>query len=85
MLQGQVLDQAGRPVMGATVRVLGSAAIGVTNPDGTFTLPVPLPAPLTPTLHCAYQGLAERQVVVTEPGESLLLVLPPADAATEAY
>lgn len=40
MVSGHVIDEAGEPVIGATVRIVGTNIATVTNIDGEFTLSV---------------------------------------------
>lgn len=38
-IHGKVLDNTGEPVIGATVRVVGTKTATITDLDGNFTLP----------------------------------------------
>ena len=58
---GQVVDQDGEPLLGATIKVKGSANTGaVTDFDGNFELTVPANA----TLVISYVGFKDREVAV---------------------
>lgn len=60
---GMVLDEAGDPIIGATVIVSGSPSIGTaTNIDGVFTLSVPANAQ---TLTISYIGMESQTVSIT--------------------
>ena len=61
-VSGTVVDEAGDPVIGASVVVKGNAAIGtVTDLDGKFTLAVPATAQ---TLVVKFLGMQEQEVAV---------------------
>ena len=55
---GQVVDQDGEPLIGATVKVKGSQTATVTDIDGNFTLDVPANA----TLVLSYVGFKDMEV-----------------------
>lgn len=58
---GQVVDQDGEPLLGATIKVKGSPGTGaVTDLDGNFELTVPANA----TLVISYVGYKDREVAV---------------------
>ena len=59
-VQGQVVDQDGQPLIGATVRLKGAQAGTVTDFDGKFTLDVPQNA----TLLVSYIGFKDREFAV---------------------
>src|SRR4051812_6980266 len=46
-LKGKVLDKNNEPVIGATVKIVGTPRGTTTTPDGSFTLSVPASAQLT--------------------------------------
>ena len=61
-MSGVVLDEAGDPVIGATVAVTGIPSIGIaTDLKGTFTLSVPVDAK---TLTVSYVGMHSQTVTV---------------------
>lgn len=57
---GQVVDQDGEPLIGATVRVKGSQTGSVTDFDGNFTID----APANATLVVSYVGYKDREIAV---------------------
>ena len=57
---GQVLDENGEPVIGATVSVKGTNVTAVTDMDGRFTIKAPQGA----TLAVSYVGYGTRDVAV---------------------
>ena len=57
---GQVVDQDGEPLIGATVRVKGSKAVALTDYDGNFTVDA---AP-NATLLVSYVGFNDREIAV---------------------
>lgn len=59
-VKGQVVDQDGEPLMGATVKVKGANGGAVTDIDGNFQLD----APANGTLIVSYVGYKEAQVAV---------------------
>ncbi len=59
-VSGQVVDQDGEPLIGATVRVKGSQTGAVTDIDGNFQLD----APANGTLVVSYVGFTDREVAV---------------------
>lgn len=68
-VQGQVLDENGEPVIGATVKVKGAAAAAVTDVDGRFSIDALPGATLTVT----FLGYAPSEVVAD--GSSLTVRL----------
>ena len=60
MVTGQVLDENGEPVIGATVSVKGSHVTAVTDVDGRFSIK----APRGSTLAVSYVGYGTRDVKV---------------------
>jgi TonB-linked SusC/RagA family outer membrane protein len=61
-VSGTVVDEAGMPVIGASIGVKGDASIGtVTDLDGKFTLNVPASAK---ALTIRYLGMTDREVAV---------------------
>jgi TonB-linked SusC/RagA family outer membrane protein len=68
---GTVADEAGEPVIGASVVVKGNATVGtVTDLDGKFTLSVPASAQ---TLVVKYLGMKETEVAVASEVSVVLL------------
>jgi len=65
-VSGQIVDQEGEPLIGATVKVKGSSGGIVTDMDGNFQLDVPANA----TLVISYVGFKDREVAVS--GRSVL-------------
>ena len=57
---GQVVDQDGEPLIGATVRVKGSQSGSVTDFDGNFSID----APSNATLVVSYVGYKDREIAV---------------------
>ena len=60
-VQGMVVDEAGEPVIGATVTVKGSSQGTVTDIDGNFTIS----APANGTLVVSYVGYVPQEVPVS--------------------
>ncbi len=60
LVKGQVVDQDGEPLIGATIQVKGSKEGTVTDIDGNFQINVPSDA----TLVVTYVGYKEREVAV---------------------
>ena len=60
-VQGTVVDEAGEPIIGATVLVKGTNQGTVTDVDGSFTLT----APAGETLVISYVGYATKEVPVS--------------------
>lgn len=58
---GQVLDENGEPVIGATVTVKGTKTAVVTDIDGKFSFKVPAGS----TLVVTYLGYADKEVAAT--------------------
>jgi TonB-linked SusC/RagA family outer membrane protein len=61
-ITGQIVDETGEPLIGATVSVKGSSAGTVTDANGNFTLPVSKGNVLVTT----YLGYVSQQVTVTD-------------------
>ena len=57
---GQVVDQDGEPLIGATVKVKGAQSGAITDVDGNFELSVPANA----TLVVSYVGYKDREIAV---------------------
>ena len=57
---GQVVDQDGEPLIGATVKLKGAQSGSVTDFDGNFQLNVPSNA----TLVVSYVGYKDREIAV---------------------
>ncbi|MEL7656489.1 MAG: SusC/RagA family TonB-linked outer membrane protein, partial [Bacillota bacterium] len=68
-VRGIVVDDAGEPVIGATIQVKGTAQGTVTDIDGNFTLT----APANGTLVISYVGYRTQEVAVT-PNPRVVLV-----------
>ncbi len=64
---GQVLDENGEPVIGATVTVKGTKTAVVTDVDGKFSLKVPTGS----TLVITYLGYADKVVAATGTGMTI--------------
>ncbi len=60
-VRGTVVDEAGIPIIGATIQVKGTAQGTVTDLDGQFTLT----APANGTLVISYVGLLTQEVPVS--------------------
>ena len=59
-VSGQVVDQEGQPLIGATIRVKGAQTGVVTDFDGNFQLD----APANATLVVSYVGFKDREIAV---------------------
>ena len=59
-VKGQVVDQGGEPLIGATVRVKGEQSGSVTDMDGNFQID----APSNATLIVSYVGFKDREIAV---------------------
>lgn len=59
-VSGTVTDDAGNPIVGATVIVDGTNSGAMTNVDGQFTVM----APANGTLHISYMGYADKSVAI---------------------
>ena len=59
-VSGQVVDQDGEPLIGATVKVQGAQSGAITDYDGNFELSVPADA----TLVISYVGYKDREIAV---------------------
>ena len=59
-VSGQVVDQDGEPLIGATVKVQGAQSGAITDYDGNFELSVPANA----TLVISYVGYKDREIAV---------------------
>ena len=57
-VQGQVLDEQGQPIIGATVRIKGTTEATVTNVDGHFAIS----APTGSRIEVSYLGYTSREV-----------------------
>ena len=69
-VSGTVVDEAGDPVIGASIVVKGNAAVGtVADLDGKFTLNVPAEAQ---TLVIKFLGMQEQEVAVTSTMEIVM-------------
>ena len=66
---GQVLDENGEPVIGATVTVKGTKTAVVTDIDGKFSFKVPAGS----TLVVTYLGYADKEVAATGTGMTINL------------
>ncbi len=68
-VRGTVVDEAGAPIIGATIQVKGTAQGTVTDLDGRFTLT----APANGTLVVSYVGLITQEVAVSQTVNIILL------------
>ena len=68
-VSGQVLDETGQPVIGATVTVKGTKIATVTDFDGNFTLKAPQGAVLV----VSYIGYSDKEVAATGAGMKISL------------
>ena len=59
-VKGQVVDQDGEPLIGATVKVKGAQTGAVTDLDGNFQVN----APANGTLVISYVGYKDREIAV---------------------
>ena len=59
-VSGQVVDQEGEPLIGATVKVKGATTGSITDFDGNFTID----APANGTLVVSYVGYKDREIAV---------------------
>jgi hypothetical protein len=78
---GRIVDEAGQPLVGATVLLKGTNRGASTDANGDYSLPVPLG---TNTFIFAYSGY-EQEVAQSRDGQPLLItLLPAADHAQTA-
>ena len=59
-VSGQVVDQEGEPLIGATIKVKGAQSGAITDYDGNFTID----APANGTLVVSYVGYKDREIAV---------------------
>ena len=59
-VSGQVVDQEGEPLIGATIKVKGAQSGAITDFDGKFTID----APANGTLVVSYVGYKDREIAV---------------------
>ena len=59
-VSGQVVDQEGEPLIGATVKIKGATTGSITDFDGNFTID----APANGTLVVSYVGYKDREIAV---------------------
>lgn len=71
---GRIVDEAGQPLVGATVLLQGTSRGTSTDANGDYSLPVPLG---TNTFVFAYSGY-EQEVAQSRDGQPLLVTLLPA-------
>lgn len=71
---GRIIDEAGQPLVGATVLLKGTNRGASTDANGDYSLPVPLG---TNTFIFAYSGY-EQEVAQSRDGQPLLVTLLPA-------
>ena len=71
---GRIVDEAGQPLVGATVLLKGTNRGASTDANGDYSLPVPLG---TNTFVFAYSGY-EQEVAQSRDGQPLLITLLPA-------
>lgn len=64
-IQGLVVDAGGEPVIGATVKVKGTAQGTITNLDGEFSIQMPFNS----TLEISYIGYATQFIKITKLGK----------------
>jgi len=72
---GRIVDEAGQPLVGATVLLKGTTRGTSTDANGDYSLPVPAG---TNTFIFAYSGY-EQEVAQSRDGQPLLVTLVPAD------
>jgi CarboxypepD_reg-like domain len=73
---GRVLDDAGRPLPGAIITLIGTNTIMVTDGTGTFSLPVSVvDADSNVQLSCTYQGCTDRRLTITPSTEEALFLM----------
>jgi iron complex outermembrane receptor protein len=78
---GRIVDEAGQPLVGATVLLQGTTRGASTDANGDYSLPVPLG---TNTFVFAYSGY-EQEIAQSRDGQPLLItLLPAADRAPVA-
>lgn len=73
-VKGQIVDEDGEPVMGATVMVKGTSNGTSTDLDGAFSLSVPSGRKIT--LSVSYIGMKPAEYTV-KPGENVTITLQP--------
>jgi hypothetical protein len=71
---GRIVDEAGQPLVGATVLLKGTTRGASTDANGDYSLPVPLG---TNTFIFAYSGY-EQEIAQSRDGQPLLVTLLPA-------
>ena len=77
---GRIVDEAGQPLVGATVLLKGTNRGASTDANGDYSLPVPLG---TNTFVFAYSGY-EQEIAQSRDGQPLLItLLPAADRVAE--
>ena len=77
---GRIVDEAGQPLVGATVLLKGTTRGASTDANGDYSLPVPLG---TNTFIFAYSGY-EQEIAQSRDGQPLLVtLLPAADRVVE--
>ena len=74
-VSGQVLDDAGFPVIGASVIVKGTKTGVITDYDGNFVLECDLPAPLQ--IEVAFLGMTTQTINITSAEQTVNVVLLP--------
>ncbi|MFD1875438.1 carboxypeptidase-like regulatory domain-containing protein [Hymenobacter bucti] len=77
---GRIVDEAGQPLVGATVLLQGTTRGASTDANGDYSLPVPLG---TNTFVFAYSGY-EQEIAQSRDGQPLLVTLLPAPGSTPA-
>ncbi|MFC0320076.1 MULTISPECIES: TonB-dependent receptor [Olivibacter] len=77
-LHGKVLDEAGQPLAGASVRVKGSKTGALTDSNGAFSIQAPKGALLV----ISYVGYSEKEMPVTD-AENLTITLTTASNSLE--
>jgi hypothetical protein len=70
---GRIVDEAGQPLVGATVLLQGTSRGASTDENGDYSLPVPLG---TNTFIFAYSGY-EQEIAQSRDGQPLLVTLLP--------
>jgi hypothetical protein len=77
---GRIVDEAGQPLVGATVLLQGTSRGASTDENGDYSLPVPLG---TNTFIFAYSGY-EQEIAQSRDGQPLLVTLLPVADGTSA-
>ncbi len=79
-ISGVILDEAGEPLIGATVRIKGSNTVVSTDMDGNYTLET---TEVNPVVECKYIGYKPTEVKVNESDKVDFNMLPDTQTLNE--